>query len=87
MEQKEKKVKFSRIVRVLLIPLLAFMLWYVFLPAINLHSFEFWIYLIINLLLNEESIIKIFGDDSIKNNLEYIKEALKNIYNKLKSTK
>lgn len=50
MEQKEKKVKFSRIVRVLLIPLLAFMLWYVFLPAINLHSFEFWIYLIINLL-------------------------------------
>lgn len=38
-------------------------------------------YFIINLLLNEESIIKIFGDDFIKNNLEYIKEALKNILN------
>ena len=50
MEQKEKKVNFSKIVRVLSIPLLAFILWYIFLPAINLHSFEFWIYLIINLL-------------------------------------
>ncbi|NLL70650.1 MAG: hypothetical protein GX238_05895 [Epulopiscium sp.] len=32
------------------IPLLAFILWYIFLPAINLHSFGFWIYIIITLV-------------------------------------
>lgn len=37
--------------------------------------------LIINLLLNDENIIKYFGEDFIKDNLEYIKEGLKNIIN------
>ncbi|NMB26512.1 MAG: hypothetical protein GX987_00480 [Tissierellia bacterium] len=46
----KEQVNFFKIARVLSIPLLAFILWYVFLPAINLHFFEFWIYLIVNLV-------------------------------------
>lgn len=37
--------------------------------------------LIIQLLLNNEEIIKRVGGDTINDNLEYIKEALKNILN------
>lgn len=45
-----EKLGFSKIARVLSIPILAFVMWYILLPPINLHSLEFWIYLIINLL-------------------------------------
>ena len=46
----KQQVNFAKIAIILSIPLLAFVLWYIFLPAVNLHSFRFWIYLIINLL-------------------------------------
>ena len=46
----KKQINFAKIAAVLSIFLLAFILWYIFLPAINLHSFEFWIYLIIILI-------------------------------------
>ena len=46
----KENLNFSKIARLLSIPLLTFILWYVFLPAINLHSFEFWIYLVVNLV-------------------------------------
>lgn len=41
----KEQLNFSKIARLLSIPLLAFILWYIFLPPINLHSFVFWIYL------------------------------------------
>jgi len=46
----KKQVNFAKIAAILSIPLLAFILWYIFLPAINLHSLEFWVYLIIILI-------------------------------------
>jgi uncharacterized MnhB-related membrane protein len=46
----KKQLSFAKIVALLSIPLLAFILWYIFLPAFNLHSFEFWIYLIVILI-------------------------------------
>ncbi|MCF6465568.1 hypothetical protein [Clostridium sp. Cult2] len=46
----KKQVNLAKVAAIVSIPLLAFILWYIFLPAINLHSFEFWIFLIINLV-------------------------------------
>lgn len=46
----EKQVRFTKIVALLSIPLVAFILWYIFLPAFNLHSFGFWVYLLVNLI-------------------------------------
>lgn len=43
----KKQVNLVKIAAIISIPLLAFILWYIFLPAINLHSFEFWVFLII----------------------------------------
>ncbi|MFU0801380.1 MAG: CvpA family protein [Xylanivirga thermophila] len=46
----KKQVHFAKILALLSIPLVAFILWYIFLPAFNLHSFGFWIYLLVNLI-------------------------------------
>ncbi len=46
----KKQISFAKVAILLSIPILAFVLWYIFLPAINLHSYEFWIYLIVNLV-------------------------------------
>lgn len=46
----KKQINFVKIAALLSIPVLTFILWYVFLPAINLHSFEFWIFLIVLLV-------------------------------------
>ncbi|NMA86944.1 MAG: hypothetical protein GX968_06435 [Tissierellia bacterium] len=46
----EKRLSLAKIIALISIFLLAFILWYVFLPAVNLHSFWFWIYIIIILI-------------------------------------
>ena len=46
----KKQISLAKIAAILSIPLLAFILWYIFLPAINLHFFGFWVYLIIILM-------------------------------------
>lgn len=46
----KEKLNLSKIARILSIPLLAFILWYIFLPAINLHYSRFWIYLMVNVV-------------------------------------
>lgn len=46
----KKQISPGKVGAILSIFLLGFILWYIFLPAFNLHSFEFWIYLIIILV-------------------------------------
>ncbi|WP_352418949.1 hypothetical protein [Proteiniborus sp.] len=46
----KKQLNFAKIIALLSILLVAFILWYIFLPAFNLHSFGFWIYLLVNLI-------------------------------------
>ncbi|NLP46309.1 MAG: hypothetical protein GX347_04585 [Epulopiscium sp.] len=61
----KKQVDSAKIIALLSVPLVAFVLWYIFLPAINLHSFEFWIYMIVNFIYII-SILSIFHKKNYK---------------------
>lgn len=50
-QNQSKNQAGSKVIAALTVLVIAFIMWYVLLPAINIHSVPFWIYLIINLTI------------------------------------